>query len=457
MNNDEKIRELFNQIHTPEYDILKGVKQSMENKNKISARPRISVAAAIIAAVFILTTGVVVAAYSTGGFARLLGIVGADYAESLTPIEIELGADGFATPFIPGYTSTDDEFRIEIVAINLNEAERAMYIYVTLEDLTGDRRDCEFNTLSFVMHTRDNAHLYDFAEAVNLHQFWGNITAEDIIDRCEESGILTLRNRFDIQNDDIFMDGEVTITFGQLRYNDTSYMRTPINLDLSTVTQDPETIRIVFDSDLEWIIGISETYLQYQLQTEGIDILKPNQNPVPLNLQGIRTQITAVGIIDGNLHVQIYTPPPFYETFAAISLQVPGLQPMQAQAVRRLEDGSVVMSDGSIRNVDGTITVAAEVIAPEGATPWEEELTLITRHANMALMFNLRPDNTAYQSMFNRESKFPVLAGGFSNNLFQEYVWYDVDLNNLQDYTLYGIFHNADVVWLEWTTSFEVR
>jgi hypothetical protein len=380
-DDDLKIRQLFDEINTPKYDILEGVKNSMDKKYK---KPRFGVAAAVAALLVILTAGVVVAAYyGTGGFGRLRDIVGDEYAQGLTPVEEILGAphDGFATPFIPGHSPTHDDLRIEIVAINIEEDY--LYLYATLEDLTGDRANCEFNGLSFGLHTPDNAHLYDFS--ADWNGLFGNF--REVIHR-DENGTLTLRTRHRLHGrTDVFVDDSVTITFTELTFNSTGYIDHQINLDLTAVSADAPYLSVMFEGS-----------------AEPLYILEPFHANIPIGLPGIRAKISSVGLIGGNLHVQIYQPRPSYSAFSTLFLSSP------------------------------------------------QDRTRPSR----AFIFNLREDGILYNDSFAREAKHPTNSGYFARNDFQEFIWFDFDPESLDSLYLSGIFYDNDSIWLDWTTTFAV-
>jgi len=399
-NKDElKIRNLFNKINTPQYEILQRIRDDMDTK-RYKKRPKISVAtASTIILLFIFTSIAFAAYYGTGGFQRLRGIVGDEHAEALTQIEVELGQEGFTLPVIPGYspTFTNDQFRIEIVAIS-EEVEGYIDIYVSLEDITGKRATDEFNNLSFVLQTRENLHLnLNGVEMVSNHDhMFGGFTSNDIIHRCEDTGMLTLRTtqRIDAEN---IMDGEIIITFLEMVYNSTGYISNhPINFDFSSINFNTPYMHIKFD---EIFLASNEDVRNY-----GINVLEPMYLDIPVELPGIHTRISGIGIISGNLHVQTYQPRPTYSSFSTITLQ----------------------SD-------------------------DKQL-----QAHDTLLFNLSADGTAYQGFYNRESRFHLFSGGFGDNQFQEYIWHDINQYDLSNLSLIGIFYHSDRVWLEWTTSFSV-
>ncbi|MCL1844264.1 MAG: hypothetical protein FWF79_10670 [Defluviitaleaceae bacterium] len=423
-----KIQELFGKINTPQYDILRGVKiVNRENKRK---RPRFSAILVTTVVLMVLTAGAVLAYYGGGGFQRLRGIVGDEYADMLTPVEAELGAaeDGFASPFIPGYKQTHDDMRIEVVAINLCETGDYMDIYITIECLTGERLNCEFNRLTYVLHTHENAHLQAHDISLTdwdaLERLMYSFSSGDIIHRCE-NGILTLHTRHPIGRDDVISDGEVTITFLEIMYNSTDYINdVPIPLDLNALPENPAHRRISFDEQPTGAVlpfcPINEDYFSY--------VLEPFQLNIPVGAPGINARISSAGFINGNLHVQLYQPRPTYSAFSALHLRNPG---------------AATQTDFDPNNPEELMRARQEHIAAFSGA----EATVLH-----SLIFNLLPDGTATQDFFYRESKFPITAGNFNNNQMQEFIWANREPGD--NLNLTGTFYNHDAIWLDWTTTF---
>jgi hypothetical protein len=442
---NEKIKNLFNEINTPKYDILEGVYSAMENKKY--KRPRFSVVAVVAALMVILTAGVVVAAYyGTGGFGRLRSIVGEEHAENLTPVEEILDTESFAAPFIPGFSPTNDEFRIEIVAINIGENREYMYLYATLEDLTGDRADCDFFSLSFAVHTPDNEHLYNFDTSVDWAGLFGGFRANDVIHR-DENGTLTLRTRQNLYGrEDVFANNQVTITFTELTYNETGYIDDHIiDFDFATIPLNAPYQRTIFEGG-SWSNAVQ--FCEYENEYV-FYMLEPFQLDMPLGLDGIRTRISSIGIINGNLHIQTYQPRPSYIAFSALRLQNVNAQ----QDERELEE--------LLRGNEERLQTLDETEHDIDAIRQFMEARIRQRFnqgdSSYSTIFNLSPEGRAYNYTFSREAKHPINRGHFSISDFQEYVWTNINVNDLENLQLTGIFSDNYSVWLDWTTSFFVN
>ena len=418
-----KIDALFNQIKTPKYDLMEGITQNMNKKQYKS--PRFSVAAACITLVVFLTAGMVYA-YSTGVFQRLLGIVGEEHANTLTPIEVEV--ETTTAPFIPGYNQTSDDLRIEIVAINLSEYNEYIDFYVTLEDLSENRINDTFSHLSYVLHTSNDALFYD--NFVDLGNTMGIFTADNVINN--QDGILTLHTRHFIGNDDVIVDDKITVTFLSLIYNNTGYIDDhPVAIDLSTIPVNPPLQRIDFTESPIGVVPKCPTenvYFAY--------ILEPHKQDLPVGIEGIHTIISNIALVDGNLHIQTYQPRPTYSTFSVLQLRRNGSEQMQA-AEPEFDDNLTAEENRALL-----------------IEHWERRQQT-TLHFNNALMFNLDKNGGAYQYTYAREAKFPTFAGFFSDNQFQEYVWNNVG-DTLDELSLIGTFFHSDSIWLDWTVSFGV-
>ena len=117
----------------------KSFPKDFNNQARVRRRP-ISLAAAVIAVVMLITTTVAVAHY-TGSFERLLGIIGSERAESLQPMG-NLIDEIF----------TLDGFRVEIVAVGVDA--NVVDIYLTIEDLLeSPSRLCESFRLATALGT----------------------------------------------------------------------------------------------------------------------------------------------------------------------------------------------------------------------------------------------------------------------------------------------------------------
>jgi len=241
-----------------------------------------------------------------------------------------------------------------------------------------------------------------------------------------------LRTRHELFGRDILIGNGVTMTFLSLMYNSTGYITGHvIPIDLTEIPVNPPTRRIDFPLGFMPYCRITGKDYTY--------ILEPHQLDMPIELHGIHTRVSSIGMVGDNLHVQLYQPRPTYSVFSGLDLR--SNVPQQAQPQERSpREPEITPEEEENRER------RAERSNPEQRT-----------HANNSLIFNLAPDGTAYQGFFNREAKFPLFSGGFSDNQYQELIWFGVgDQATRADFYLTGIFYNSDSIWLDWTASFNV-
>jgi len=420
-NRDESIAKLFGEINTPSYDILEGVKTQMNQKSKKSRPWAASVLIASL--ILLLSSGVVFAAYQNiGGFGRLRAIVGEERADDLVPIEID---DILDIPYLTGgfRNPHEDRFAIELVAKH-GEAGGVMDFYFTLEDLTGARQNCDFSSMGFVIHTGNNDGMYVFG------------SAREIIDVCD-SGIITLRGRTDSvsirDEDDIFHtygfwstpafeegtvpvevvnNGALTLTVTSVNFNVGYLSDVPVGFDLATVpTLTEDEIQLVTRNDFSPDFPIER---QFQLP-EDRELLEATGVPLPrlgllnweIDVDRVDTQISSIGIIDGNLYIVQWEPMPHYSKFTALMLVCP--------------NGELI-------------------------------------HARRSLMFSICEAGTYYNGTYRRDTAISILGmGEFSSNPYQILIFEGLDVSRLGEYAIIGHFSTGYSVWLEWTTVFLVE
>jgi len=416
ITNDQKIRQLFGEIHTPSFDILEGVRTKMERKQ--NRRPRAFKSIVFAALILILTTGVVFAAYQgTGGFARLRGIVGDERADNLTPIEME---EIVAVPYLTGgfRNPHEDRFAIELVAI-YGEVGGMMDFYFTLEDLTGARHTAEFNGMNFAIQTFDETIPYVFGHA------------NEIIDNND--GILTLRGRTNSmarngQNDWLdfynywstpqFIEGympEVVLSSGMLNLTVTSvsynagYVDHRLGLDLAQVpVLSDDDIRVITNTDLaedfpEWMFIMDNREL---LDTTGVAMPRVGLNNWEIDHDRVGVRISSIGIIGDSLHIIMYEPLPHYSNFSGVFL-----------------------------------------VDSNGDRVW----------SGSSMLFSLCENGNFYDRYYYRDTAISIYSmGRFSSNPYQLLVFDGLDLDNLGSYRLEGIFDTGYSIWLEWTAIIDL-
>jgi len=411
--NDERIKNLFGEIHTPKFNIMEGVKNKMEHKQK--RRPKAFVSIFITSIILLLSTGAVFAAYqSTGGFARLRGIVGEERAGALTPIEQEEIID---VPFLSGgfRNPNEDRFAIELVAV-YGEVDGLMDFYFTLEDLTGARRTAEFGSMSFVLQTFDYETPYIYGHA------------SEIIDNND--GILTLRGRtngmsrrgsdemlhfYGERSTPAFVagyvpefarhNGAIHLTVLSVSYN-AGYIDHHIGFDLAQVPRlSDDDIRVITNADLaedfpDWTFVSNNREL---INTTGVAMPQIGLENWAVDHERINARISSIGIIGNSLYLIMYEPLPHYSTFSGVF-----------------------------------------ITSPTGERIW----------AQSSMLFNISQNGYLYDSYFYRDTSISVFGmGRFSSNNYQLLVFDGLDIENLGSYRLEGIFDTGYSIWLEWNTT----
>lgn len=280
---------------------------------KKSPRRFFSTVAATVAALILLTSSLLAAGWYFGAFERLEEIIGPEQAGILQPMEV-------------GTVFEANGFRAEIVAVGV--FYNIVDVYMTLEDLEGSRLDGEMFTAGV-----GGWHLSQFITVVedvpetgqDAGRFWGSSGhAPRIIDRCE-NGVLTmhLRSLFDYEIVDSQLNfhlRDITVTtFFDMNYN------TGINLQ-ALVETSPQTMHLtsemVADSRqmaTRW--GAADSYIMYhpddvgEMFPYGLTVLAPHQHNVPIVVTGSDAMyISSIGIVDGRLHVQLYSPDSMFNT-----------------------------------------------------------------------------------------------------------------------------------------------
>ena len=414
---DQVITELFNQINTPTYDILEGVKTQMRQKTTI--RPRAMAGTVIAVLVLILTTGAVFAAYQgMGGFTRLRGIVGEERAGEITPVEVD---DIVEIPYLPGgfRNPNDDRFAIELVA-TYGQVGGIMEFYFTLEDLTGARANCELVALNFTLHTSDCNVPYVSGQASEVIHSEGGITTI----RGRTDGLIrrTGNGMFDIESvwcspafvagyvpEFVLRDGVIKFSVQNAVFNTAyAYVDHSHVLDLGLVRElsDDEIMTLTKDSfDPGFPFGQYNT--AELLNTTGLAMPHIGLHNYDVNLPRVSMQISAIGMIGNSLYILTYEPFAHYSRFSALWLQEPS-------GNKRL--------------------------------------------ASRTLLFSVCPDGLLYFSRYRRDSAVELYGSGyFAGNAYQLYVFDGISLDRLEHFTLAGKFDGSDDIWLNWVGSFMYR
>ncbi|MCL2361509.1 MAG: hypothetical protein FWC73_06830 [Defluviitaleaceae bacterium] len=290
----------------PDAELLRKVKHELSvkekaNMNKPGKKRYFARVAAVVAATLALTTTVFAAGAYLGGFDRLREIIGSERAELLQPLEIDnipevVTHESHETETTENYIP-EHGIRIEIVAVGV--FDNIVDVYITMEDMIGNRLDDYFR----LGHVVAPVGRPDIA-ALSL--------TPEIINRTD-CGIITLRSR------EIFTHSvagmELTSTITGIHYN----IRTPYDtrfrdlaLDFTTATAQPY---VMFRPDMSpsrsgsgiWSTEMHDV-IEERMLTDGFPVLQPHLHNLEIDLGGEIAIISTIGIIEDRLHIQIYRP-----------------------------------------------------------------------------------------------------------------------------------------------------
>lgn len=320
---------------------------------------------AIIIAMLVIAPALAAGGY-LGSFERFKTVIGEEQASLIQSLEISNVGEEIIT---------EDGIRVELVAIGI--FDNVVDIYLTFEDMVGNRLDDNFDAFFFLNLATEN-----FRGAVSSH-------GDEIIDRTD--GVITLHSR------QIFSqpvaEQELTFTLRHINYNVRQAFDYELNLDLAAATS-VSTTQLVLDHD-PFSIGVWGTdaeKVRAVLSTTGITVLEPNLHNIDLGIEGIETLISAIGIIDGRLHIQLYEP-------------------------------------SSCHNRNSS---SIHILNPQG------ELV------ELALSVPFSIDE--YGNFYIGET-----YTHYRENIFI------VDLDRLSEYSLFGHFHNSELIKLDWAVTFETE
>ena len=303
---DEKlILQALNSVHTPDFDIMKGIENKM--------RPRKRKKALLMAVVAVITlSATAFAAQQLGGFERLQNIIVEEQANTLTPIEIATTDHNQSTLY--------DGIRVELVAANVegNTAD----VFFTLEDTTGHRlRD--LNT--FEIHhsiwpdgVTDFDHIRGYSRRV------------EIID-VDVNGVITVHAQHQFATD--VEDMELIFRLVEITFDTQDEQHRPTTINLADFVNNQEYTLYQYPNPNPWgtalqvmlnapmgddinaffeAMDLARTALTYEIINNGVPVLVPHQLNHPLtpyfNAADARATISNIGVIDGNLHIQLAHP-----------------------------------------------------------------------------------------------------------------------------------------------------
>ncbi|MCL2420994.1 MAG: hypothetical protein FWD03_03980 [Defluviitaleaceae bacterium] len=404
---DALLQKALNSSEKPDVELVKKVKHEWNKEEaflkKLSFRRTFGRVAAIAAASLIVSTTVFAAGMYLGSFDRLRGVIGGEQADLLQPLEISNLPEPEVVVVVNDVddasdaeaAASDAEIRVELVAISV--IDNVVDVYVTLEDLVGNRLDGDF-AAGHIVHPVGEA-------GVRI----GGVSAPcEIISR--EDGVVTLRSRQFFTHSIAGM--ELMYALDGINYNQRRYIGYDLGIDLTALTTQPSMPFINDFLPPTWMWGTDytfrytgeygrygdpmvETFLTGTIgeqvsRTGGLSVLQPHLHDVALDFGNIETLISSIGIVDDRLHVQLH----------------------------RLSD-SVMLEDAE-----------GNWISP-----------------NLGFEFNLDNDGN---SIPVEEQRGPGCG------LYTELI-FEIDLERLYEYRLIGFFMTADRISFNWSTTFEIE
>lgn len=255
-----KIKQELEKIKIPKdlhgrskFGVMKAKSEKPKRKLKKLAIP-------LVASAFVLFSAGVGAA-RIPSLNNLVATVSPEIALMLQPIEISSESDGI---------------KMEVVAA-MNDDEMAV-IYVTLQDLTGNRID-------------ENLDLYDYSLS------GGHMFNSQIVDYDKNTNTATMR----IQG-----NGGESLDNKKVKFRITSFLsdkqtfEVAVNTDLSEILSNPpQTVPL----DMDNIPGGGGDVYEKLKELGTIQVLKPNETEI--NLTEIEfMHVSNIGIIDNRLHIQ---------------------------------------------------------------------------------------------------------------------------------------------------------
>lgn len=231
---------------------------------------RYRTAAAILAACMILFCSVPVLAAHVEPIYQLMYLVSPKMAQFFMPVQM---------------SSEDQGIRMEVVSAYIHEDTAE--IYITMEDLTGDRID-------------ETTDLYD---SYDIHRPFDSIGTCQKVGYDETTGkvtfLITIQERADGWNPSKIQGNKITFSVKELLSHKSYFKDQPVPVDLSAADTDCDTT----DVQIHGLGGNYENYIpSLDEGTSQFDALVPGHPIEAFPIDGI--DFTGIGYVDGKLHLQ---------------------------------------------------------------------------------------------------------------------------------------------------------
>jgi len=358
----------------------------------------------LFAACFLLLSTAAVAAaqviINRSGIERLAEIIGEDEAAELQHLGIaNFPEDACITDLIPDdiywvdSMVTDDGVRVELIAVGTGYDY--IDIYLLLEDLTGNR---------FVYEEWLRVdHYIRFTDACSWTvQSWshGQFIDYEIIGRDIDAGIVLLHSRLmrprHHQDQTHINPRNLTFNITTIRHSFESFDYQEVDINLAALITEPFLLRSTQGCGARDMVFYGEYFNVSPGEVE--HILQPHTLDFQFEAEGYPMYISALGVKNNRLHIQIYTPGIYGRT--SIYLQRPC--------------GEIIAYSGFIR-------------------------------------FKLDEDGN-YENTWAWEDGNTIWLGERHHT---EYI-FEVDTENLEGYRLLFSFSTVEIIGLNWVVSFEL-
>ncbi|MCL2854174.1 MAG: hypothetical protein FWE21_00985 [Defluviitaleaceae bacterium] len=431
LDQDEKlIQNALGGVMTPQFDILKGIEEKMKPKKSIKK----GLAVAFAATLALGTTAF--AAQQMGAFDRLRGIVGYQHANTLTPLEIVAQQDDMLY----------DGIRVELVAINMSDRiGGGLDVYFTLEDTRGNRLDGDFSVDTAITPVEHGRGTYAGTQIVNR----------------DGNGVVTMRTSRHLP---IPAEGmELTFFLNEITFEvqEEQFVPMPIKLADFLVEADrmiyqeaepnPWGTSLQFGNitDVSDFVTLNEKYTN-RIINEGVPVLALGNLNHPLaphfNFADARAQISSVGLVDGNLHVQIAHP-------TRRSLEEAGWEGFSHVSLFR----GTAEELSHLRN-------ARQAQIDAGYQPWEidsQELWERTQNADVNIAFYSDGLGNAFKLNTwgvdeNQHTYYRHDPRAYTGFRVDEHI-FRLDLNNIDDYILIARTFSYQTLPVGWNVTFHAE
>jgi hypothetical protein len=251
-----------------------------------------------LAACFLFATVVVAQVIiNRSGFERLTEILDDETISRLQPIEMLLGhINPDAIYHAEDFTS--DGVRVELIAVGANDYE--LDIYILLEDLTESRVWGAEIMIGHILRFTDPALV------PNPIALMGHSAEFNLIERDDEARIAVFHSR--MQHPPLPPDVEIgeantralTLFMDAITFSHS--IHTNINVDVNLAELEHSPTRELTQQEVSTIGAMG----RHRNLEAGDLILAPHSLGFPFEVGGYPMSISAIGVMDGRLHIQIY-------------------------------------------------------------------------------------------------------------------------------------------------------